>query len=73
MAYGDVGGVVTELIITCKTKSSGFRGDVSIAKGDAVKLTDDYTVDERVRTIEDVVFGQAHGGRKRERTRSPSR
>ena len=36
MAYGDVGGPVTELIITCKTPASGT---IAIAKGDAVMLT----------------------------------
>jgi hypothetical protein len=55
MAYGDVGGVVTELIITCKTKSSGA---VAIAAGDVVKLTGAYVVDNAT-ADEDVVFGQA--------------
>jgi hypothetical protein len=41
MAFGDIGGVVTELVITCKTPDSG---SVNIAKGDAVTLTGPYTV-----------------------------
>lgn len=57
MAYGDVGGPVTELIITCKSPASG---DVSIAKGDAVKLTGAYTIDNAT-DAEDAVFGQAMG------------
>ena len=55
MAYGDVGGAVTELVITCRTPSSGT---VAIAKGDAVKLTAAYTVSNAT-AAEDVVFGQA--------------
>lgn len=55
MAYGDIGGAVTELVITCKTPASG---GVSIAKGDAVKLTDNYEIDNAT-DDEDVVFGQA--------------
>ena len=55
MAFGDIGGVVTELVITCQTPSSGT---VSIAKGDAVKLTGDYTVTNAT-DAEDAVFGQA--------------
>lgn len=55
MAFGDVGGVVTELVITCRTPSSGM---VSIAKGDAVKLTGPYTVSNATYS-EDPVFGQS--------------
>ena len=55
MAYGDVGGPVTELVITCRTKSSG---DVDIVKGQAVKLSDGYVVDNDT-ADEDPVFGQA--------------
>ena len=55
MAYGDVGGSVTELVITCKTLASG---SVAIAKGDAVKVAGDYTVDNGT-AAEDVVFGLA--------------
>lgn len=58
MAFGDVGGAVTELVITCQTKASG---EVSIARGDAVKLTGPYTVDNAT-SDEDVVFGQALSG-----------
>lgn len=57
MAHGDVGGPVTELIITCKAPATGT---VSIAKGDAVKLTGTYTVDNMT-DAEDAVFGQAMG------------
>jgi hypothetical protein len=55
MAYGDVGGPVTELVITCRTPSSGT---VAIAKGDALKLSGAYTV-TNVTSAEDQVFGQA--------------
>lgn len=55
MAYGDVGGAVTELVITCKTPASGT---ISIAKGDAVKVTGEYEVDNAT-AAEDVVFGEA--------------
>lgn len=55
MAYGDVGGSVTELVITCQTAGSG---EVAIAKGDALKLTGGYTVSNAT-DAEDVVFGQA--------------
>ncbi len=55
MAFGDIGGTITELIITCKTESSGT---VDIVKGQTVKLTGDYTVDNDA-ADEDVFFGQA--------------
>lgn len=55
MAYGDLGGAVTELVITCKTPDSGT---VAIGRGDAVKLTDAYTVDNAT-DADDAVFGQA--------------
>jgi len=55
MAYGDVGGAVTELVITCQTEDSG---EVAIARGDAVKLTGAYTVSNGT-DAEEVVFGQA--------------
>lgn len=55
MAFGDIGGVVTELIITCKTPSAGT---VDIAPGDALKLTGPYTVTNAA-SAEDAVFGQA--------------
>ncbi|HNR29712.1 MAG TPA: hypothetical protein PKI11_02385 [Candidatus Hydrogenedentes bacterium] len=55
MAFGDIGGVVTELIVTCTTPA---EGDVAINKGDAVKLAGDYTVTNAT-DAEDVVFGQA--------------
>jgi hypothetical protein len=55
MAFGDIGGTVTELVITCKTPATG---SVNIAKGDALKLTGPYTVDNAT-SAEDSVFGQA--------------
>lgn len=55
MAFGDVGGSVTELVITCQTPASGT---VDIKKNDAVKLTGPYTVDNATED-EDVIFGQA--------------
>jgi len=55
MAFGDVGGAVTELILTCQTPASGT---IAISKGDAVKLTGAYTVDNAT-DVEDVIFGQA--------------
>ena len=55
MAFGDIGGVVTELVITCQTPSTG---PVSIAKGDAVKLTGNYTISNGT-ADEDAVLGQA--------------
>ena len=55
MAFGDVGGAVTELVITCQTPASGT---VAVTKGDAVKLTGAYVVDNAT-DAEDVVFGQA--------------
>lgn len=55
MAFGDVGGPVTELVITCKTAAEGA---VAIAKGDAVKLAGAYVVDNAT-SAEDAVFGQA--------------
>lgn len=55
MAFGDVGGVVTELIITCRTPA---KGPVHIENGDAVSLCGDYTVtNEFCRNAP--VFGQA--------------
>lgn len=58
MAFGDVGGSVTELVITCKTPATGT---IAIAKGDALKLTGAYEVDNAT-AAEDAVFGQALGG-----------
>jgi hypothetical protein len=55
MAYGDVGGSVTELVITCKTPA---EGDIDIAAGDAVKLTGPYEVNNAT-DDEDVIFGEA--------------
>jgi len=55
MAFGDVGGAVTELVITCETPSDGV---VDIKKGDALRLTGPYTVSNRL-VPGDRVFGQA--------------
>lgn len=55
MAYGDIGGPVTELIITCKTAATG---DVAITRGDALKLVGAYEVDNAI-TDGDRIFGQA--------------
>jgi hypothetical protein len=55
MAFGDVGGPITELVMTCVTPD---EGTVAIAKGDALKLTGAYTVSNAT-DAEDVVFGQA--------------
>ncbi len=55
MAFGDVGGPVTELVITCQTPGTGT---VNIVEGDAVKLTGPYTVTNAT-SAEDPVFGQA--------------
>lgn len=41
MAYGDVGGPVTTLVITCKTPATGT---VNIQRGDAVKLIGPYEI-----------------------------
>jgi len=55
MAFGDIGGAVTELVITCATPASGT---VNIAKGDALKLTGAYIVTNEL-SADDPVFGQA--------------
>lgn len=55
MPYGDIGGAITEVVLTCQTPASGA---VSIAKGDAVKLTGNYLVSNDT-DDEDAVFGQA--------------
>lgn len=55
MAFGDVGGPVTELIITCRTPEAGT---VDIQKGDALKLAGAYTVTNAT-DAEDPIFGQA--------------
>jgi hypothetical protein len=55
MPYGDVGGSVTELVITCVTPATG---PVAIIKGDAVTLCGPYTVMNEEPDGESV-FGQA--------------
>jgi hypothetical protein len=67
MAFGDVGGVVTELVLTCQTVATGT---VSIGKGDAVKVANDYVVSP-VSDAEGVVFGQALAGAKENATAIP--
>ncbi len=57
MAFGDTGGSVTELIITCRTPGSG---GVAIGKGDVVKLSGAYTVTNAT-DAEDAIFGEAMG------------
>ncbi len=54
MAYGDIGGAVTELIVTCK---GPIRGE-AISKGAAVVLTGGYEVGLSL-TPERRIFGQA--------------
>lgn len=55
MAFGDQGGMVTELVITCRTRDVG---DVSIVKGDAVRLTGAYEVSNQMASY-DAIFGEA--------------
>jgi len=55
MAYGSVGGTETWRAVTMKAPASGT---VSIAKGDAVKVTDAFTVSNAT-SAEDVVIGEA--------------
>ncbi|HOJ33366.1 MAG TPA: hypothetical protein PKY35_05025 [Candidatus Hydrogenedentes bacterium] len=55
MAFGDVGGTITELILTCRTPSSGT---VHIEKGDAVSLVGPYVVTNTA-AVESPVLGQA--------------
>ncbi len=66
MALGDIGGAVTELVITFRTPESG---EVNIQKGDAVALVDDYTVDHGGEGGQ--VFGQAINGASENNTRIP--
>ena len=56
MAFGDFGGPVTSLIITCRAADN--NGTVAIKKGDALKLVDNYTV-TNVLADGDAVFGEA--------------
>ena len=55
MAFGDIGGPVTELIVTCRTQSTGT---VAIQRGDALVLTGNYSVDHAA-AAGGVVIGQA--------------
>jgi len=55
MAFGDVGGPIIELIITCCTKLEGGNG---ITKGDAVSLIGPYQVTNEFKSG-DPIFGQA--------------
>lgn len=55
MAIGEIGGPVTELVVTCLTPAAGT---VAIAKGDAVALTGDYEVTHAA-AADDPIIGQA--------------
>ena len=55
MAFGDIGGTVTELIVTCRTPA---EGTVAIRKGDALTLSGDYTV-AHATADDDPIFGEA--------------
>jgi hypothetical protein len=55
MAFGDIGGPITELIVTCKTPASGT---VAIHKGDALRLSGPYTV-AHAASNDEAVFGEA--------------
>jgi len=55
MAIGDIGGPSTGFVVTCLTPAAGA---VDIRKGDALKLTANYTV-TNVTSAEDILFGQA--------------
>ena len=55
MAFGDVGGAVTELIVTCQTPAAGT---VAISKGRCGEADGRYTVDNAT-DAEDTIFGQA--------------
>ncbi len=55
MSIDNLGGPVTELVLSCSTEASGT---VNIRKGDALKLTGPYTV-TNVTDAEDPIFGQA--------------
>jgi len=71
MAYGDVGGSVTELVITCRTASADY-GPVHIKKGDAVTHLGDYVVTNIVPGKEQCsVFGQALVGCEQNDTAIP--
>ena len=48
MAFGDIGGPVTELIVTCRTQSTGT---VAIQRGDALVLTGNYDCDRNSAAI----------------------
>lgn len=54
MAYGDVGGPITALAITCKTADTG---NVALHRGDAVKLTGPYEI-SNVFEEGDLIFGE---------------
>ena len=56
MAFVDIGGAVTELVITCKADLRE-EGE-GIKKGDAINLSGDYKVSSDFRTRR-VIFGQA--------------
>jgi len=55
MAFGEVGGPVSSLVLTCRTPGTGT---VDIHRGDAVKLSGAYTISNVFETG-DRIFGQA--------------
>lgn len=55
MVFGDIGGPVTELVLTCKSPAAG---SVDIRRGDALKLTGPYEVDNAL-DDGDRIFGEA--------------
>lgn len=56
MVYGDMGGPVTTLILTCRAAAQ--VGGVLIRKGDAVKLSGTYEVTNKM-IDGDSIFGEA--------------
>ena len=55
MAFGEVGGPVSSLVLTCRTPGTGT---VDIHRGDAVKLSGAYEISNVFETG-DRIFGQA--------------
>lgn len=55
MAFGDVGGAVTELVITCLTPA---EGTVCIEKGEPVMLIGNYVVTNRFSGVKPI-FGES--------------
>lgn len=55
MSLNEIGGAVTQLVITCRTPASG---EVDIKRGDVLVLKDDYTAGHADQA-EEVILGQA--------------